>query len=114
VEGFFASSDLFPVVGVVPALGRAYNAREDELGNDQVMIVSHEFWQTRLGGRSDIIGTSIQANGRPRTIVGVMPEGFTLVGQKAAFLVPYGWTMERLRGAQGRGTSYGIARRATA
>ena len=39
-----------------------------------------------------------------------MPEGFTVVGQKMSFLIPYGWVMERLRAAQGRGTSYGIAR----
>ncbi|HLG59633.1 MAG TPA: ABC transporter permease [Vicinamibacterales bacterium] len=110
IEGLFASSDLFSVLGVQPALGRAYTSREDEQGSDQVIIVSHDFWQTRLGGRSDVIGTTIGANGRPRTIVGVMPDGFTVVGQKAAFLIPYGWVMERLRAAQGRGTSYGIAR----
>jgi putative ABC transport system permease protein len=74
------------------------------------MIVSHEFWQTRLGGRSDVIGTTLSANGQPRTIVGIMPEQFTVVGQKAAFLVPYGWTIEGLRAAPGRGISYGIAR----
>ena len=63
----------FRVLGVEPALGRAYTVARGRGGNDQVMIVSHEFWQTRLGGRSDIIGTTIRANGRPRTVVGVMP-----------------------------------------
>jgi putative ABC transport system permease protein len=110
VEGMFASSDVFAVLGVQPALGRAYTADEDVQGNEQVMVISHEFWQTRLGGRSDVIGTTMRANGVPRTILGVMPEGFTVVGQKASFLIPYGWVMERLRAAQGRGTSYGIAR----
>jgi putative ABC transport system permease protein len=110
VEGMFASSDVFAALGVQPAIGRAYTSNEDVQGNEQVMVVSHDFWQTRLGGRPDIVGTTIRANGVPRTVLGVMPEGFTVAGQKASFLIPYGWVMERLRAAQGRGTSYGIAR----
>jgi putative ABC transport system permease protein len=110
VEGMFASSDLFAVLGVQPALGRGYTSNEDVQGSDLVMVISHDFWQTRLGGRSDVVGSSIRANGLSRTIVGVMPEGFTVVGQKTSFLIPYGWVMERLRAAQGRGSSYGIAR----
>jgi putative ABC transport system permease protein len=110
VEGMFASSDVFAILGVQPGLGRAYTSNEDLQGNDRVMVVSHEFWQTKLGGRADLVGTAIRANGLPRTVVGVMPKGFTLVGQKASFLIPYGWDVERLRAAQGRGTSNGIAR----
>src|SRR5688572_3754178 len=110
VEGVFASSDVFAALGVQPAIGRAYTSNEDVRGNDQVMVVSHDFWQTRLGGRTDVVGTTIRVNGVPRTVLGVMPEGFTVAGQKASFLIPYGWVMERLRAAQGRGTSYGIAR----
>jgi putative ABC transport system permease protein len=110
VAGLVASSDLFPVLGVQPVVGRAYNAREDEQDNDAVMMLGYEFWQARLGGRSDVVGSTMRANGRLRTILGVMPPGFTVAGQKASFLIPYGWTMERLRAAQGRGSSYAIAR----
>jgi putative ABC transport system permease protein len=110
VIGMVASSDVFPVLGVQPALGRAYGPAEDEQGNDRVIIVSHDFWRTRLGGRPDIIGTTIHASGIPRTLVGVMPEGFTLIGEKTDFLIPYGWTIERLRAAPGRGSSYGLGR----
>jgi putative ABC transport system permease protein len=110
VEGMFASSDVFAALGVQPAIGRAYTSNEDMRGNDQVMVVSHDFWQTRLGGRSDVVGTTIRVNGVPRTVVGVMPEGFTLAGQKLSYLIPYGWVAEQLRAAQGRGSSYGIAR----
>ena len=51
VVGTMASSDLFPALGVAPALGRAYGPSEDLENNDRVIIVSHEFWRTRLGGR---------------------------------------------------------------
>jgi putative ABC transport system permease protein len=110
VEGVTASSDVFAILGVQPALGRGYTSDEDSEGRDQVMVVSHEYWQTRLGGRSDVVGTTIKVNGAPRTVVGVMPEGFTLAGQKVAFLIPYGWVIEQLRTAPGRGYSYGLAR----
>ena len=46
----------------------------------------------------------------PRTVIGVMPPGFTMVGQKADFLIPYGQTLEQLRAAPGRGSSYAIGR----
>jgi putative ABC transport system permease protein len=105
-----ASSDLFPVLGVTPALGRAYGASEDLENNDRVIIVSHEFWRTRLGARTDVIGTSINTNGVPRTLIGVMPEGFTVFGEKTDFLIPYGWTLAGLRETPGRGSSFGVAR----
>jgi putative ABC transport system permease protein len=110
IVGTMASSDLFPVLGVTPALGRAYGPSEDLEHNDRIIIVSHEFWRIRLGGRTDVIGTTINTNGIPRTLVGVMPEGFTLFGEKTDFLVPYGWTLAGLREAPGRGSSFGLAR----
>jgi putative ABC transport system permease protein len=110
VAGLNASSDVFAALGVAPAMGRAYSANEDLDGNDQVIVLSHEFWRNRLGARGDVIGLKMTTNGEPRTVVGVMPPEFTIVGQKAAFFVPYGWTMERLRRSPGRGISHGVAR----
>ena len=110
VTGLVASSDVFATLGVQPALGRAYTAAEDEQGNDGVMVITHEFWQTRFGGRPDILGATLNANSRPRIIVGVMPPGFTIMGQRASFLMPYGWRVDQLRSATGRGSSFGLAR----
>jgi putative ABC transport system permease protein len=110
VVGLSTSSEVFAALGVQAALGRTFTAEEDLEGNDDVILLSHEFWQTRLNGRRDVLGSSIVANGRPRTVVGIMPPAFTIEGQRAAFMIPYGWTMERLRAAPGRGSSHGIAR----
>ena len=107
VAGTFASADVFPALGVQPALGRVYGPPEDEEGNDRVIVVSHNFWRTRLGARADVIGTTITTNGVPRTLVGVMPPDLTLLGERTDFLIPYGWTIERLRTAPGRGSSFG-------
>jgi putative ABC transport system permease protein len=110
ISGLAFSYDVFRALGVQPALGRAYTADEDTDGRDGVIVLSHEFWQTRLGGRSDVLGTTLVADGRPRTVIGVMPRGFTVIGQKADFLIPYGQTLEQLRAVRGRGSSHGIAR----
>jgi putative ABC transport system permease protein len=110
VSGVLASSDVFRALGVQPLMGRTFEAHEDLQGNDDVIVISYEFWQARLGGRSDILGSTINANGRQRTVVGVMPPRFTIEGQKADFYIPYGWTWEGLRGSPGRGSSHAIAR----
>jgi len=110
IAGLFASSALFSALGVEPRLGRSYTASEDEDGRDRVIVLGHEFWMSRFGGRNEVLGTTLVANGLPRVIVGVMPQGFTVEGQRADFLIPYGWTLERLRSAPGRGSSHAIAR----
>ncbi len=110
IAGLTFSFDLFHAVGVQPALGRAYTIEEDLGGNDAVIVLSHEFWQRRLGGHGDVLGMTLSTDGRPRTVIGVMPPGFTVVGDKADFLIPYGQTVEQLRAVRGRGSSYAIGR----
>jgi putative ABC transport system permease protein len=110
VSGLTFSYDAFTALGVQPVLGRAYTAAEDLGSNDAVIVLSHEFWQRRLGGRADVLRMTLTTGGRPRTVIGVMPAGFTVAGQKADFLIPYGQTLEQLRAGSGRGSSYGVAR----
>ena len=71
------------IVGVPPLLGRTY--RIDDFADvvkqkeARAIVVSYDTWQRRLGGARDVIGTSIHVDGEPRTIIGVMPQNFTLV-----------------------------------
>ena len=108
VRGALVSSGVFRALGVQPALGRAYTAEED--AGLAVIVLSHEFWQRRLGSRGNVLGMTLTTDGGPRTVVGVMPPRFTIVGQNADFLIPYGQTTEQLRAQRGRGSSYAIAR----
>src|SRR5436309_6123222 len=109
ISGLMLSADVFAALGVQPALGRAYTIDEDLGGRSTVIVLSYEFWQSRLGGR-DVLGTTLSTGSGPATVIGVMPRGFTVVGQKADFLVPYGQSLEQLRAVSGRGSSYVIAR----
>ncbi|MCX5643133.1 MAG: ABC transporter permease [Phycisphaerae bacterium] len=83
------TSDLFPLLGVAPLLGRGFLPEEQQAGNDRVVILSHSFWKNELGGASQAIGTVLTLNGRSCTIVGIMPPGFECpFGNPAPFWVP--------------------------
>ena len=110
VSGLSLSADVFRALGVRPALGRAYTVEEDHGANTAVIVLSHEFWQTRMGGRPDVLSVTLSTDTGPRTVIGVMPPRFTVVGQRADFYIPYGQTLEQLRAVRGRGNSYVIAR----
>jgi putative ABC transport system permease protein len=110
VAGFFASSDALAALATQPQLGRLYTPDEDLASAEDVAVVTHEFWQARLGGKSDVLGMQLTMNQQSRTIIGVMPPGFTIEGLPGAYMIPYGWTVEQLRNSPGRGSSHGLAR----
>ena len=74
VIGLYASQTLLPTLGVEPLLGRNFAAVEDRPGGEPVVLVSHRFWQRHFNGQSSILGQAITLDGRPRTIIGVLPE----------------------------------------
>jgi predicted permease len=82
------SGDMFlETLGVVPMLGRGFSREEMEPGKDFVAIIGHGFWQRRFAGDPGVLGRQIQINGRPRTIIGVMPADFTFY-EKDDLLIP--------------------------
>ncbi|PYK69315.1 MAG: hypothetical protein DME45_02910 [Verrucomicrobia bacterium] len=70
------TANFFSVLGVTPARGRAFTSDEDRENGPPVAIISDDFWRDQLGGRSDVIGSTLSLSGLPHTIVGVMPKGF--------------------------------------
>ncbi len=79
----------FPMLGVRPLLGRNFAEQEMDIGNEQVAILDYGFWRERYGGDPTVLGQSLRINGVPYTIVGVLPAGFTFLGQRdSRFYVP--------------------------
>jgi predicted permease len=77
VPGIIATGNFFQVLGLKPALGRLLGPNDDVTpGAHPVAVIAYEFWQTRFGGRPDVIGREIRLNGHVFTIVGVAPAGF--------------------------------------
>ncbi len=85
---FFSSDNIFALLGVKPAAGRFYNAAEARPNaNIPVTVANYALWQ-RMGGRPDFIGSTLQVNGQPFTVIGVTPRGFSGVN---AVLAPDLW-----------------------
>jgi predicted permease len=77
VFGQVATGNYFTVLGAPFAAGRGFAPEEDaQLGAHPVVVLTHGLWQSRFGGRTDLIGQSILINGRPFTVIGVTAEGF--------------------------------------
>jgi putative ABC transport system permease protein len=115
--------DVFAILGVAPMLGRGFVAEEMVPNGPSVIVLGHALWQRRFGGDAAVVGTDIQVNGSPATVIGVMPPGFRLpldfsgAGPTEAWL-PFQLTAENLGAIPGPTFSptgqnhsfYGVAR----
>jgi putative ABC transport system permease protein len=88
LEGRQISASLLSVLGVRPVLGRGFLPEEDTGNGTHVALLSYGFWQRRFGSDPGIVGQSINMNGHPFTVVGVLPKSFYPVSHFGA--VPAG------------------------
>ena len=87
IPGGFASVSLFSMLGVKPALGRAFLAEEEKPGRDQVALLTDGLWERRFGRDPQVVGKKILLESKPFTVVGVLPKGF-FFNQQADIWVP--------------------------
>jgi putative ABC transport system permease protein len=80
LAGMQVTEDFFSVFGVAPALGRTLLAEDYAQGPANVAVVSDELWRGQFSADPGIIGQTVQLDGEPFTIVGVMPESFRFPG----------------------------------
>jgi putative ABC transport system permease protein len=76
IFGARVSTNLFPMLGVMPERGRAFLPEEDTPGRDRVVILSHDFWMRRFAGDPSVVGGSLTLDGAKYQVVGIMPAGF--------------------------------------
>lgn len=76
VMGAEVSPGYFRMLGLTPALGREFTRDEEAGGGANVIVLSDAFWHTRFGGDPAVLGRTLSLDGRPHTIVGVMPPTF--------------------------------------
>ena len=91
--GAVVSPNTFDYMGVPPLLGRAISQEDGRPGAPPVFVMNYRLWQREFGGDTKILGTIFVLNGKPRTLVGIMPLQFNAFG--ANFWLPaapnYGW-----------------------
>jgi putative ABC transport system permease protein len=80
------TANLFTVLGVRPVIGRDFTDADNQPGAPRTALVSHGFWQRELGGNASAIGRQIMLDEVPVTVIGVLPEAFTVARQEDAFL----------------------------
>ena len=103
LEGQLVTANVFPILGVAPALGRTFAADEDQKGREFVAVLSHSLWQRRFNRDPGIINRKITLNGESFTVVGVMPQNFFFPEREVELWLP--WAMEEGQ-ASGRGDHY--------
>jgi len=81
LQGSVFDAGLFSLLGVHPALGRAFTDEEQKPGHDDVMVIGNELWQRRFGSDPSVLGRVVHLDGKSRTVIGVMPPGFRFPDQ---------------------------------
>jgi putative ABC transport system permease protein len=76
IPGALVSTDFFSVLGIKPATGRTFAPDEGTSTGAGVVVISNKLWRERFASDSSIVGRSIRLEGKPQTVIGVMPEGF--------------------------------------
>ena len=96
--GFLTSENYFSLMGVQPFRGRFYNAEECKPNaNIAVVVASYGFWK-RLGGHDDFVGSTLQINGQPYTVIGITPDRFS---GASALIAPDIWVPLGIRSQLG-------------
>jgi putative ABC transport system permease protein len=76
LQGMRVTANFLSLLKVKPILGRDFQVEEEKRGAEGVVIVSRQFWQNRLGGSDAALGRRIDLNGKPFTVIGVLPPEF--------------------------------------
>jgi putative ABC transport system permease protein len=78
VQGIHVSADYFAMFGAPVIAGRTFTAAEDSPNGGHVVVLSYSLWKSRFGGNSSIVGSTIQLEGQPCLVVGVIGPGFVI------------------------------------
>ena len=75
IQGAYVTANFFQVLQVSPALGRLFNAEEEQFGKHRVVLISDNLWQRHFSGNTNVLGREIRLGGEVYTVAGVMPRG---------------------------------------
>lgn len=76
VQGMRVTANFLSVLKVHPMLGRDFQVEEEKTTSGDVVIISHEFWNNRLAGDQNAVGKQLTLDGKPFTVIGVLPPDF--------------------------------------
>ncbi len=75
VPALGVTDGVLPILGVTPLFGRSFT-REDEPGSSDTVMITYGYWRSKFGGDASVVGKAIDLDGKPSTIIGVLPQRF--------------------------------------
>jgi len=98
VRGLDVTDGTLPLMGVSPVIGRLFSRQDDSPGTPETVLLSYGYWRQKFGGASSVIGRLITVDGKPREIIGVLPQGFRFLDeQDPAIIVPFKWDRSKTK-----------------
>jgi predicted permease len=88
VEALAVTSTTLGLLRIKPAIGRLFLEADDQPGTPRRLVLTYGYWQRRFGGARDVIGQSLQIDGAPAEIIGVLPSSFRFLRNDPALLFP--------------------------
>jgi predicted permease len=88
IQGILASSEVLPMLGVQPMLGRLFTQQDDRSEAPATIVLSYGLWQRRFNGDQGALGKKVLLDNEPIEIIGVMPRGFYFPTREDVFWTP--------------------------
>jgi predicted permease len=88
VQVLFATDGLLPILGVQPMLGRVFSRADDTPAGAETVVLTAGYWRSKLGADRAAVGRIVTLDGKPREIVGVLPDGFRFLDRDVSMVLP--------------------------
>jgi predicted permease len=88
LQALYVTDGMLPILRVQPLLGRIFTKADDAPGSPDRTILTYGYWQRRFAGARDIVGQTVQIDGKPCEVVGVLPSSFKFLDRNPAVLLP--------------------------
>jgi len=86
IEAQRVTAQVLPILGVPPLMGRLFDStRVEDAGS---VVISHALWQTQFGGDDQILTRTLQLDGAPYSVIGIMPSGFRFPSDNVSLWLP--------------------------
>jgi predicted permease len=88
VASMYVTDGTLPLLGVKPTMGRLFTAEDDSPGTTETVLLTYAYWQQHFGADPEAVGRTLQVDGRPREIIGVLPADLDFLDQEPAIFLP--------------------------
>ncbi|MGH9162093.1 MAG: ABC transporter permease, partial [Vicinamibacteraceae bacterium] len=88
VDALYVTDGTLPILRVQPLVGRLFTRTDDAPGSPERTVLTYGYWQRRFGAAQDIVGQTVNIDGKPVEVIGVLPSSFTFLDTSPALLLP--------------------------